>query len=58
MVNLTVKVVTDPLTILVLTEFFKKYKTVAISYVMTLASEYKHKRTLRVEQIKSLYAEL
>ena len=58
MVNLIVKVVADPLTILALTEFIKKYKTVAINYIMTLASEYKHKRTLRVKQTESLYIEL
>ena len=58
MVDLAVKVVADLLTILALTEFIKKYKTVAINYVMTLISGYKHKRTLRVEQIESLYIKL
>ena len=58
MVNLIVKVVTDLLTILTLTEFIKKYKTVTINYVMTLASEYKHKRTLRVKQTENLYIKL
>ena len=58
MVGLAVKAVADPLAILALTEFIKKYKTVAINYVMTLASEYKHERTLRVKQIKSLYIKL
>ena len=58
MVNLAVKAVADPLTILALTEFIKKHKMIAISYVMTLASGYKHKRTLRVEQTESLYIKL
>ena len=58
MINLIVKVVTYPLTILALTEFIKKYKTITINYIMTLASEYKHKRTLRVKQIESLYIKL
>ena len=59
MVDLTVKAVADPLTILALTEFVKKHKTVAASYIMmTLTSEYKHKRTLRVKQTESLYIKL
>ena len=45
MVGLIVKVVTDPLAILALTEFIKKYKIVTINYVMTLASGYKHEKT-------------
>ena len=49
MVDLTVKVMTDPLNIQALIEFIKKYKTVAINYIMTLISEYKHERTLRVK---------
>ena len=53
MVDLIVKAVTDPLTILALTEFFKKYKTVAIK--ITLASGYKYKRVLYIEQTDSLY---
>ena len=56
MVNLTVKVLIDPLTILALTEFMKKYKIVAASYIITLASESKYKRALYIEQIESLYA--
>ena len=58
MVNLTVKAVINSLTILALTEFIKKYKTVAANYVMTLASGYKHERTLRVKQTESLYKKL
>ena len=58
MVNLAVKVVADPLAILSLTEFIKKHKTIAASYIMTLASGFKHKRTLRVEQTESLYIKL
>ena len=58
MVDLAVKVIADLLTILALTEFIKKYKTVAISYIMILISGYKYKRTLRIKQIKSLYIEL
>ena len=58
MVNLIVKAVANPLTILALTKFIKKYKTIAISYVMTLASGYKHERTLRVKKTESLYIKL
>ena len=58
MVNLAVKVVADPLTILALTEFIKKYKTVAINYMMTLTSGYKHRRTQGIKQTESLYIEL
>ena len=58
MVDLAVKAVADPLAILSLTEFIEEYKTIAASYIMTLASEYKHKRTLRVKQTESLYIEL
>ena len=58
MINLIVKVVTDLLAILALTEFIKKYKTVVASYIMTLASGYKYKRTLRVKQTESLYIKL
>ena len=58
MVDLAVKAVTDPLTILALTEFIKKYKVIAVSYIMTLALGYKHKRTLRVKQTESLYIKL
>ena len=49
MVDLIVKAVADPLTILALTEFIKKHKTVAINYIMTLTSEYKHERTLHIK---------
>ena len=58
MVDLIVKVVADPPAILALIKFIKKYKTVAINYVMTLALGYKYERTLRVKQIESLYIEL
>ena len=58
MVDLIVRVVTDILTILALTEFIKKHKIIVISYIMTLTSGYKHKRTLRVKQIKSLYIKI
>ena len=58
MVDLAVKVVVNPLAILALTEFTKKHKTVAINYVITLTSEYKHKRMLRVKQTENLYIEL
>ena len=58
MVNLAVKVVANSLTILALTEFIKKHKTVAINYIMTLASGYKHERTLRVKQTENLYIKL
>ena len=58
MVNLAVKVVANPLAILALTEFIKKHKTVAINYVMTLASGYKHERTLRIKQTENLFIEL
>ena len=58
MVDLIAKVVSDPLTILALTKFIKKHKTLTINYIMTLASEYKHKRTLRIEQTESLYIKL
>ena len=58
MVNLILKAVADPLAILALTKFIKKHKTVAASYIMTLASGYKHKRTLRVKQTESLYIKL
>ena len=58
MVKLTVKVVTDLLTILALTEFIKKYKIVAASYIMTLALKYKYKRALYIKQTVSLYIKL
>ena len=58
MFNLAVKAVMNPLAFLALTEFIKKHKTVAINYVMTLASGYKHERTLRVKQTENLYIKL
>ena len=58
MVNLIVKVVTDLSAILALTKFTKKHKTVTINYVITLASGYKHKRTLYIKQTESLYIKL
>ena len=58
MVDLIVKVVADPLTILALIKFIKKYKIVAASYVVTLTSGYKHKWALYIKQIKSLYIKL
>ena len=58
MVDLAAKAVADPLAILSLTEFIKEHKIIAASYIMTLASGYKHERTLRVKQTESLYIEL
>ena len=58
MVNLTVKVVADPLAILALIKFIKKHRRVVISYIMTLELGYKHKRTLYIKSTESLYIEL